>query len=354
MSPYSSRLFLLIIALSGSLLPSGPLRGQTPWGSVSPPAVTVESGGILGVTTEGGRPETLNIVLQDPEVIPEDATRYRLWAADGVSIKSLKLVIEDASGLEHLLATIPGHAGTSVVRRVDRRASGWGLYESEALREQPADVSGRVLPEFRPVVEKAKRPRPWKLKGIRVELKDKAAQKNAPMAFSRPEAVRVDGLSARTNWLVHELSRWGWDCAPVIFADDLVDKPGRYRFLLEIREGYGGPVIWRQERTVKFRNRAWSDLFAERLELPDLPKGRFFLETRAFDEAGTLVSQRDVTITSVRGPAAELPELPGLRWTTETPNHVFAETTREADLRLIVPKSFLEAHGGRTRRGDGV
>ena len=319
------------------------------WHTASSGQLTHVSDGTQTLTLPKGASGAVDIMPAEPVQLSPETTRIRIWVSGGSGIQTLNFGIQDADGARHTLSAARGSRNAFNDWTRDGkviRPSQWTLFESDHLLETP-EIESRVLPEFLPVLETTRRPRPWTLEKITLNLRGQTEQETL-IAFTAPAQILVDGLSAEYNWLMNDRLRWGWDVPPVLFPDDFRGVPGDYMLGLEVRAGYQGPLVFEVFDPITIPENDPAQLYAQRIELPSLPKGRYFIESRLYTRAGVLLDRETQLLTVARGSgqADPLPN-PLFLWQTDTDHAVFPEDTESAEIRFHVSARLRERHGPR-------
>jgi len=218
----------------------------------------------------------------------------------------------------------------------------WRPIESVFLA-LPAPIDERVTPERRALAEQSVWPRPLKLAAIQI-APVKARRDNE--AHEEVEAIAaghgelwltglrwdtIDGHQAKYNAWLFDRTRWVRDAPLRLFADDLTRSSGAITYRVELREGYLGSPLWRVQGEATIDRQAADVLFADRIELPALSQGRYWLETTTWRN-GIVDRQRQMQVFVIRGPLVDIkPVPPRLRIEGE---HVLPTGTTSAPLKL--------------------
>lgn len=305
-------------------------------------------------------PQFEPIVARPPEPIPLPAgtSQVRFWCARMEGDFDLRVLVRDARGVEHAAGTLTSRPQFPAIRRSAMTAwSVWHQVESISL-VATGRVEDRVQPEFLGLAQKLDWSPPLALSGIQIlPAKDRRDNEAFPeqdtiragkgkLWLAEPGAGAADGLRARFNWFLGGRWRWGWDTPPRLFLDDLTRRSGPLRFAVELRKGYQGPLIWRVEGKGELDRADAPGILAGGIELPDLPAGRYFLETKSWRPSGELDRTETMELFVIAGQDRPLPAVPApLGWETDRPHHVFP---REATAARLVLKCAPSAWPGRS------
>jgi len=301
------------------------------------------------VAYESPKFQPVTVRLPQPLPLPPDIHRVRFWYARMAGDFDLFVLLRDASGEERRVATHTSRPTFPGIRRFKMREwSVWNQAESVALG-LPARLEERVQPEYMELAQKSVWLRPLALVGIQiVPAKDRRDNE----AFPEQDTIRAgrgelfladmslrekDGLQAQFNWFLEGRWRWGLDAPPRLFLDDLTLASGAVRYALELQRDYQGPTVWRKEGQASLDRAKPMQTFADRIELPELPQGHYFLTSKTWKPDGSLGDVREMRLCVATGKPRDLaPVESPLQWETGQPNHVFPCEATEATLTLKV------------------
>ena len=338
---------VLILALIAPLTASASDFGQ--WTVEGPGAAVSVSRGSFHATYDSPefRPVTLRPAAPIP--LPEDVQRVQVWWTRVSGDFDVQFVLRDGEGKEHAARSHTSQGWFPAIRRFKLRE--WSLWNQATTVNLgiPAPLAERVQPEFMPVSKATLWPRPLALTGIMVkparDWRDNVARGERDAIRSGKGALVLtdltvcdhDGFEAGNNWYLAGRWRWGWDTVPRIFLDDLTRASGPMRFAVQVRKGYQGPVVWRMDKQAKLDRGKPMQVFADRVELPELPKGTYFIETKAWRKDGALDAVRKwrhivIKSSATKSPGAEAP----FAWHTGHEHHVFPPHTTRATVALRV------------------
>ncbi|MEW6355426.1 MAG: beta-galactosidase [Planctomycetota bacterium] len=308
-------------------------------------------------------PQFKPIILRPPSpvVLPSDACRVALWYARPAGDFDLYFLLSDSAGKQlPPMPALTSRATFPAVRKFRMKEwSVWNQAESVSLA-LPGRIEDHVEPEFYDIARRTEWSPPLSLVGV--ELRPAKDQRDNE-AFGDRDAIRAgkgelcltelftitkNGLDAEFNWYLMGRFRWGWNTRPRIFLDDLTLRSGKVRYAIEIRQGYQGPVVWRAAADGDLNRADPMQIMAQKIELPELPTGRYFLETKAWTPDGALDAMRSWEMLAAKGPQKEMKEIaPPLHWQTDQPHHVFPPDTTEATLTLQLDKSAWPKREGK-------
>lgn len=296
-----------------------------------------------------------------PIALPGGTARVRWWYARLAGDFDLVLLLRDGGGRERAVPTFTSRPVFPTVRRSRMREySMWD--QAESLNVATADaVEARVEPEFRESVRKLEWKEPLSVVGIRIEPaktpRDNEAHGDAAniragkgeLVLAEPGWGTKDGFDAALNWHLIEQFRWGWDSMPCLFPDELSMAKGDVRFEVSVRRGYQGPVVWRTGRALALDRADPMGLWGQRIELPVLPPGRYFIHAKAWRGAGVFEREKVMQLFVAGRRKGEGAGVAGgvSGWETGRKDHVFPREARAARLTLrLVPEDL-----GRVPRG---
>jgi hypothetical protein len=313
-------------------------------------------------------PERSAILVAPPKPVPlpDDIKNLSLRFARTEGDFTLSFRIRDANGATHEIKTNTSRLPDgSVVGWQQNRVREWSLW-SEAVSyrlDVPADVAERTLPEFRDATRAKIWKRPLALAGILLKPASRPAY-DAPGAataaavragrgallFSAIHRAVKNGFEADFSWRLYSRCREGRDTAPVLFPDDLTSaNAAEMRYEVTLQRGYQGDVVWRRRGAGSADRENPAALFRQRIRLPFLPEGRYFLNTKTWKPDGTFIEDRLFLELVVMRSRAPLPPPPlaqsadVFQWHSDMPSHVFPQDTREAALRLSLPATAASA-----------
>ncbi|RRJ94651.1 hypothetical protein Ga0100231_010180 [Opitutaceae bacterium TAV4] len=312
-------------------------------------------------------PERANISLVPPEPVPlpDDLKNLTLWFARAEGDFTLLFNIRDAAGAHHELkvntSRLP-HGGP--VGWKQHRAREWSIWsQATSYRiDTPADIAERAQPEYQDATRALVWPRPLSLAGITI----KPAKSPAYDALGAGPAVKAgtgslflaelttltkNGFEAAWSWTFSSRCRQGRDTPPVLFLDDLTLADADTRYEVTLHRGYQGPVIWSRGGEASSNRKDPVTLFRQRILLPELPRGRYFLNTKTWKPDGTFNEDRqflELVVIQNR----DTPPLPppgaqpdsGFQLRSDMPSHVFPHTVATAALRLTLPAARTNAN----------
>ena len=324
------------------------------WTVEGPGRVAAGEAASLRVSYES--PKFKSIVLRPPGParLPEETCRVTFWYARLAGDFDVYFLLHDSGG-KHLppMRSMTSRAAFPAVRRFKMREwSVWNQAESISL-SLPGKIEEHVEPEFYDMARGTEWAPPLSLTGI--ELRP-AKDRRDNEAFGERDTIRAgkgevlltelstitkNGLQAAFNWLLAGRFRWGWDTLPRLFLDDLTLKSGKVRYAIQLRRGYQGPVVWRKAAEGQLDRADPMKIMAQRIELPELPKGRYYLETKTWTPDGALDAERSWQLFVARGLQKEMKEVVvPLRWeqmgAPPHARHVFPSNTSQAPIRLRI------------------
>ncbi len=316
---------------------------------------------VVSVDYDAPKHEALTLRAPQPAALPEGVTRIRLWCARLSGDFELVLLVRDGSGREHEVRTFSSRPLFPALRRYQMADwSVWRQVESVNLAV-PADWEQRVLAEHRQTAQKGIWPRPWSLAGLKIvparQRRDNEAHGDAAaieagrgrLCLAAWDACTVDGFAAQSNWYLEGRWRWGWNTRPWLFLDDLTRGKGALRWSVEIARGYQGAVVWRAEESAVLDRDDPAAILTQRIELPELPSGRYWITTRARMDAGPFTLQK-MPLWVAAGPKQERAAVATpFHWETGRADHVFPSETQAAQLVLRTAAELAASKGASCR-----
>lgn len=345
-----------VAAQVGASAPSG-FEG---WTVTGPGRVEGGTNGAIAIRYESPNHEAIVARPPQPVPLPAEAVNVRFWCARMEGDFDMRVLVRDAAGREHSVATLDSRPQFPAVRRSAMKE--WSVWRQvESVHLVPVDrIEARVQPEFLKIAQRLDWPRPLAFAGIEVrpakDRRDNEAHDGLDsiragrglLWLAEPDAGTADGLHARFNWHLDGRWRWGWDTRPRLFPDDLSRRSGAMRLAVEVRKGYQGPVVWRTETRCDLARTNAPAILADRIEVPELPPGRYFVETRAWTRSGDLERGGTMELFVIAGPDQPGVEVqPPLAWQSGRSHHVFPSDTTHAQLVLQVAPGAWPARATR-------
>ncbi|MFG0249996.1 MAG: alpha-amylase family protein, partial [Phycisphaeraceae bacterium JB051] len=134
----------------------------------------------------------------------------------------------------------------------------------------------------------------------------------------------VDSKDANFYSVISDRLRFGRNQPATLFVDDLIvarekgdwDQPLRYQ--LQLFDGYAGKLLWQTDKTLAIDLRDPAALFANRIELPKVPTGRYFIKSIVWDSNQSVRDERTlqwwVAVSDVSNFTAINPSAVGMWW----------------------------------------
>ncbi len=332
------------------------------WTATGPGRVEGGTNGAVAIRYDSPKHDSVIVRPPQPVPLPVEAVNVRFWCARMEGDFDLCVLVRDAAGREHAVATLDSRPQFPAIRRSAMKEwSVWRQVESIHL-VPPGRIEERVQPEFMKMAQRLDWPRPLALSGIEIrpakdrrdneayDDRDTVRAGRGLLWLAEPDACLADGLHARFNWHLDGRWRWGWDTRPRLFPDDLSRRSGPMRYAIEVRKGYQGPVVWRANGAADLVRTNAPALLASRIELPELPAGRYFVETRAWTRSRELERGETTELFVIAGPGGPIEEIRApLAWETGRPHHVLPAGTTNAQLVLRVDPSAWPARAAPAR-----
>ena len=357
----SSSLVTLETSDKGSVALSDP-RDLRTWTVVGEGAVEGTSTDSIGVTYVS--PKQLALVLRPPRpiVLSDKVESLSCWFARRAGDFTLAFQVQDSNGKVHELPVRTSRPTGGAVSWKKKKYLEWSLW-TQAVSWSLApnavtEVESRVLPEFLDATKKLIWPRPLSIVGLKIQPAAHAAW-DAPSSgedvkhgkgalwLTQLQIKEKNAFAADWSWIFPARLRSGYDESPTLFPDDLTELNGKVEYSVEVRKGYQGPVIW-HEQGVKSINRANpAQLYADRIVLPRLPAGRYFINSRTWKPDGALDAERlmlELIVVQQKQKVALESSMPDLSLESGQKSNVFPSDTEEASITLKVASSALSTN----------
>lgn len=339
------------------LLPTAALCVQAAEWSVTPPASLEQNDDYLIVTYGAAAAKEMNLSPVEPVTLPDGLTRIKLWYAEPVGETDITFIIRDASGEMH---NVPVTHDTGIqpwaVGWDGSMRSNWAMWtalESINLKmPTPEEIDTRMTVEDAAITKALLWPKPWTLAAIRlskgkIEWGSSGADRKAVNAETGKIIITdiifetQNSFEADSYGQIVELLRWTRNEPMVLFLDDLVLPEGRsaykgpINYVIKIRKGYQGPLIWERAGEGVLNRADPVALKEQAIELPELPRGNYFIQTDARDPGGALLETRMYQWFVAEGFEKDFDMLTeNLRVETGQEHHVFKPDTTEAVLTI--------------------
>ena len=318
------------------------------WTIDGPDRLIPGSAGFAHMAYESPQHAPVKLVPPQPLDLPDDLTFIDLGCARIKGDFDLTFLVHDAQAGEHVVKVQSGGPTFPAVRR--RHMADWSVWRpiESVFLALPAPIDERVIPEKRAFAEQSVWPRPLKLAGIQItpvkqRRDNEAHEETAAIAAGQGELwlteLRwdvVDGHQAEYNAWLFDRTRWVRDAPLRLFADDLTRSSGEVHYRVEMRNGYLGQPVVRIEGDVDIDRAAAADrLWSEKIELPAMGPGRYWLTTTTWKN-GAVDRQREMQAFVIRGPMVKIqPPEPAFAIEAE---HVLPSDATQAPLKLIGPR----------------
>ena len=364
------RIVSLVLALTSLAATGLDFRN---WQAQAPGTIDVRESGVIRATYE--TPERKPVVIRPPQPVslPEDARRVRFWYARTRGDAKLKALITDGTGSVHEVPLTTSHLAVAGAGHDASAKAWWPLWtKAETIvLEMPSEeeIRARMPADQRSETVKLLWPAPLTLTGLKLEPKDpdsvrwrgqywkreyeEMGRGEGTFWFRNLHVYETDSFQADFYARLHGRLRWARGEPQFLFLDDMVPGEGRGRYegpldyAITVLDGYQGPVVWHHRGDGRLDYGNPLALFDQRVTLPKMPRGRYFIQTTAWNPDGTLAAERTFQWFVAQGPEHREPtvQLP-LKWRTGHPHHVFPEDTRKARLILSVnPQRWQSVQG---------
>lgn len=295
-----------------------------------------------------------------PIDLPKSTTRLDCWFGLAAGDCDLSFEIADASGKTHQLKVETSRMTSRHVLWNSSRRTEWSIWNQATtnyLRQTiEPDLVQRIPKDRIAYVRTGIWPLPWKLTGIQIKpcKPGKYARWHAPGSFdlvkqgcgelwiANLRAEDKNAFESDTYWLLAGRIRDGKDIKPFLFIDDLTQNKDEVRYQVQVHKGYMGPVVWQTQKTTELPTDDAMELYRQRIELPMLPEGRYFIHTKTWNLDGTLDRQQILMpLYMVQNTQAKPLDqsIDNFTFQTAQADHVYPKTTRLAVLTLQLPDS---------------
>ena len=345
----------------------------TGWRVDGPGQISSRRDGFVRIDYDSPEHEPVLFLPSQPIELQPNAARIGLWFAIPRGDANIAFLIEDGSGTLHETEAARNSRlhGWAIDWEGARRSEWplWSRCESMFLRAPAQQTIRNRMPRDRwgEVTERIW-PAPLRLAGIKIIPLQPGDRWGG--AYWRPDREAMEegtgriwltdlnvhtqtSFEANTYSFLKERLRWNRNDAMVLFADDLVTGTGKtpyrdqMRYGIQVRRGYQGPVVWRRESQTVLDAADPVALYRNRISLPALAPGRYFIRTKVWTPRGTLIRQRRFQWFIGEGPEAkrDTVDIPFDLSTGQTDN-VFPANTTAASLQLrIDPKRWQDIPG---------
>lgn len=353
-------LSVVAVALGVGAVPAAPPWDFSRWAVEGGEKVSAAEGALRVAYASPGHAAAV-VRPPEPIALPVGTKRVRWWYARLAGDFELVLLVRDGGGRERAVPTFTSRPVFPTVRRSRMREySMWN--QAESVNLAPVDaVEARVEPEFRESVRKLEWREPLSVVGIRIEPakvpRDNEAHGDAAniragkgaLVLAGPGWGTRDGFDAAFNWHLIEQFRWGWESSPCLFPDELSMAKGDVRLDVSARRGYQGPIVWRAGTEVALDRADPMGLWGQRIELPRLPPGRYFIHAKAWRGAGVFEGEKVIQLFVAGRRKGEGEGTGGAvsGWETGRDSHVFPHDARVARLTLrLAPEDLARVPKG--------
>lgn len=319
-------------------------------------------------------PARKNIAIAPPSPITlsSDAKRLTFWWARQWGDCDFIVVVSDAAGKQHRLATHTSEAGPENVLSSPKLANQWSMWNM--VQTVPfglpakAEVQKRFNSDAVKQIMALPWPRPLKLQRIVIAPAEVKPGKRWGGLYPVPERKAMNdlgegklvltALSCETRNSIDadfygELTdriRWGRDDNIKLFLDDMMEarrgkltwkKPLSYD--VQVFDGYAGKLIWHQAKSLDVDLEDPISLYEDAIELPKLPVGRYFVKTLTWDGNHFVRDNRIFEYYSARGPQITGdvdPAVTGMWWESGQAAMTLPADTQTATLTCHISKAM--------------
>ena len=300
------------------------------------------------------------LVPDEPLELPAEAKRICFWLHKSSGDVELTCLISDASGQQHEVRMLSQDPKAEDYPDIDLW-SGWRWMQSIYFGQPTEDeVAMRTIPEYREQVDSLLWKAPLKLEAIIVKPATQRVfvffeEGERPLVLNKmnrdiregrggftlraPEAKLKDGLDTEYRWYLRDRRRFGQDMPVMFFYDDLSrpDAPAKFSYEIIVRQGYQGPVVWYQQGEGLNERDNPNDIFSSQVDLPELPKGRYFITLKTFNRKHEWLYDQLLELYVTASPAqATKHDSTPFSLTTDVPDNVFPYTDRSAELTATI------------------
>lgn len=290
------------------------------WQASGPGATITAQNGFAFVTYTSPKREPINLTPATPITLSDDARHITFnWARQWGDC-DITVIVTDKAGKTHELKCETSQADPEVVLsnpRLAQQFSIWHTVETIPFGMPDANlVSKRFNEADAKKVMNLAWPRPLKITGIvlkpvlakpghrwgglytpaeRDAMNDRGEGK---LVLTNLTWDTIDSKDADFYAMISDRQRFGRNVSSTLFIDDLVvpnpkeDRVQSLRYMIQLFDGYAGKLLWMSDKTVDINLLDPIALFEQRIALPHVPTGRYYIKTIAWDKAGNVRDER--------------------------------------------------------------
>lgn len=291
------------------------------WKASGPGATITTSSGFAFITYATPKLETITLTPAKPITLSDDARHITFnWARQWGDC-DLTVIVTDRDGKTHDLKCETSQADPEVVlsnARLAQQFSMWHTVETIPFGKPDLnEVNRRFNKADADKMMQLTWPRPLKITGILLKPAlakpgmrwgglYTPAQRDAMNDRGEGKLVltnltwdTVDSKDADFYSVLSDRLRFGRNQPATLFIDDLVvARPKEegiqsLRYQVQLFDGYAGKLLWATDKTVSIDLRDPMSLFEQRIALPGVPTGRYYIKTLAWDANGLVRDQRN-------------------------------------------------------------
>ncbi|HCD33288.1 MAG TPA: hypothetical protein DER01_12835 [Phycisphaerales bacterium] len=316
------------------------------WQVSGPGATLTVQDGFAFVTYASAKHEPITLTPAKPITIRDEARHITFnWARQWGDC-DMTVTVTDAAGQNHDLKCETSQADPEVVLsnfRLAQQFSMWHTVQTIPFgKPDVSEVNKRFNAADAKKVLNLAWPRPLKITAIKLKPVLAKPGKRWGGLYAPPERIamndRGEGKLVLTNlsWdtvdskdadfysMLSDRLRFGRNLPATLFVDDLVVAHPKIhgiqslRYQIQLFEGYTGRFLWSTDQTIDIDLRDPISLFKQRIELPQVPTGRYYLKTLVWNANGVLLDQRNQQWWVAKSPIATFDSTPvnklGIWW----------------------------------------
>ena len=333
----------------------------------SPPGIMAhQQAGVLAVNYTSPDFQPVQVLSPEPILLPDNAVRLSTWFGSSAGDAYVRFLVKDALGTVHVVETTDSRIDGVIIQYDTSRRTEWSFWNRATsvslYMPSEEDLSTRLQnADYVKMIAKLW-PKPLALVGVEIvpqQLGDRwgglysAAQKTAIEAgtgtvwLQFPHWDQSFPRDAEFYAYIHDRYRPLQNEKITFFPDDFtqLDSTG-IGYQLAVRDGYNGSVVWCGGGTGSVNRADPAKLFNQRIELPQLPIGNYFVEAKTWTTNGVLAGIRNFKVLVGESRSA-MPESvsPEFFLTTGYPMEVCPAGSNSVPLRLTCNKPAESVSG---------
>ncbi|MFA5689242.1 MAG: beta-galactosidase [Kiritimatiellales bacterium] len=329
-------------------------------------SIAGKENGSAVIQYESPEHEPVRLTPPKPVEIPAAAVRITAWFAIESGDAYLRFLVKDAAGKIHTVAVTDSHIDGPAINNTPARRNEWSLWnmaESTSLyMPTEAELRERLPKKNCDEVLAKLWPKPLTLAGIEIvpnkpgdrwgglyDSPRKTAMQNGTGTFRLKFPQWKTQFPRDASFYAYLSDRYrSVQNEPLFFFPDDFTALNKtdIRWQLEIRAGYNGGIVWSATGNSTVNRTAPETLFDQKIVLPELPVGKYVVDSKVWNSAGEFDGMRRFTVyvgeSSAGMPAAVAPEF---ALTTGRAREVFPAGTGTGNLKLVCNRTDVNSAG---------